>query len=89
MTMSVWNSMEIPTPVCALVRNDSVVRGLGSPYGGAVTALAVTERALLSPLRGHLSHRERQGRLRRQPYKLQFFCLLRKADSLNSNLSFC
>ena len=32
---------------------------LGSPYGGAVTALAVTERALLSPLRGHLSHRER------------------------------
>ena len=45
---------------------------LGSPYGGAVTALAVTERALLSPLRGHLSHRERQGRLRRQCAKFQF-----------------
>ncbi len=44
--------MEIPTPVCELVRNDSVVRGLGSPYGGAVTALAVTERALSAPYGG-------------------------------------
>ena len=34
---------------------------LGSPYGGAVTAFAVTERALSAPLRGHLSQRERQA----------------------------
>ena len=48
------------------------LKRLGSPYGGAVTAYAVTERALLSPLRGHLSQRERQGRLRRQCAKFQF-----------------
>ena len=32
----------------------------------------LTERALLSPLRGHLSHRERQRRLRRQCDKFPF-----------------
>ena len=52
------------------------LKRLGSPYGGAVTAYAVTERALLSPLRGHLSQRERQGRLRRQLCKFQFVDLL-------------
>ena len=34
---------------------------LAPPFGGAGTALAVTERALSAPHRGHLSHRERQG----------------------------
>ena len=34
---------------------------LGSPFGGAGTALAVTERALSAPFGGHLSHRERQA----------------------------
>ena len=59
---------------------------LGSPYGGAVTAIAVTERALLSPLRGHLSHRERQGRLRRQLCKYQF-SLLRKVKLIRGSLN--
>ena len=57
-------------------------RCLGSPSGGAVEQ-SETERALSAPVcaLGHLSQRERQGRLRRQTAKLQFHDQLIKTDN--------
>ena len=47
----------------------------------------LTERALLSPLRGHLSQRERQGRSHRLSDKFHFVSVLTKTDNLKPLLS--
>ena len=60
---------------------------LGSPYGGAVTALAVTERALCAPFGGTSPKGRGTGGMRRQPCKFQFHDQLIKADNRNSELS--
>ena len=50
---------------------------IGSPYGGAVTALAVTERALSAPYGGNSPKGRGKGGCAASPPNSQFAALLR------------
>ena len=74
--------MEIPTPVCALVRNDSVVRGPYFPLQipNFSAQQNDTERVRLGTITDHARH----DLAARPAGKFQFIRLLRKSNSPNT-----